>query len=244
MKNEDKYFNQKLEKIEKFQFNRDVALVFDDMVSRSVPFYNEIHTLILDLMDRAYRPETRIYDLGCSTGSTLALIDQHLKSQNKERGQLIGIDNSAAMLEVCQEKLQPLGVEDLELECLNIEDINFKDSGLIIMNYTLQFISPEKRLEILKKIYESLCPGGIFILSEKIDLEDKKLHQLATELYYDFKRRSGYSELEISQKREALEEVLRPLTPEQQMQQLKEAGFQHIDTLFRWYNFTCYVGLK
>lgn len=240
---EDKYFDTKLKNIEKFQFNRDVAEVFDDMVSRSVPFYNEIHSLLLDMIDRVYRGG-RIYDLGCSTGTTMALIHQHFKRANRPRGPLIGVDNSQAMLDVCQEKLSSLQVEDYELRCEGVQKTYFEDAGLVIMNYTLQFMGPDIRPQILSAIYQSLRPGSAFILSEKINLEDPKLHQLTTDLYYDFKRRKGYSELEISQKREALEKVLRPLTPEQQLTQLRDAGFQHVDTLFRWYNFTCYVGIK
>lgn len=240
---EDKYFDTKLKNIKKFQFNRDVAEVFDDMVSRSVPFYNEIHSLLLDMIDRVYQGG-KIYDLGCSTGTTLALIHQHLKSVDRQRGQMIGVDNSQAMLDVCQEKLDSLQVKDFELRCEGVQETSFEDAGLVIMNYTLQFIEPQVRPQILRSIYQSLRPGSAFILSEKINLEDHELHQLTTDLYYDFKRRKGYSELEISQKREALEEVLRPLTPAQQLTQLKEAGFEHVDTLFRWYNFTCYVGIK
>jgi tRNA (cmo5U34)-methyltransferase len=240
---EDKYFDTKLSNIDKFQFNRDVAEVFDDMVSRSVPFYNEIHSLLLDMIDRVYQGG-KIYDLGCSTGTTMGLVAEHLKKERKERGLIVGVDNSQAMIDVCQKKLNSLKIVDCELRCEGLEETKFEEAGLVIMNYTLQFIRPESRPQILKNIYQALRPGSAFILSEKINLEDKKLHQLTTELYYDFKRRRGYSELEISQKREALEEVLRPLTPTQQLAQLREAGFEHVDVLFRWYNFTCYVGIK
>lgn len=238
----DQVFRKKLEKVPKFQFNRDVAIAFDDMVSRSVPFYQEIHSILLDLIDREYKAETRIYDLGCSTGTTLLLIDKHLKKAKKNRGAMYGIDNSSAMLEFCAEKCRKL--ENLELLCQNIEETDIKKAGLIIMNYTLQFIPSRKRMPILKDIYQQLETGGIFILSEKIQCSNKKMHQLTTDLYYDFKRRRGYSELEISQKREALEKVLVPLTPEKQLEQLRSAGFKKVDILFRWYNFACYVGLK
>lgn len=239
----DKFFDTKLDRIEKFQFNRDVADVFDDMVSRSVPFYNEIHSLILDLIDRVYTGGC-IYDLGCSTGTTMALIHKHLHEQKRKRGQIIGVDNSRAMLEVAREKLSSLHVENYDLTCASLQNLEYEDAGLVVMNYTLQFIKPAERPQILRKIYQALRPGAAFVLSEKIDLPDSKLHQLTTNLYYDFKRRKGYSELEISQKREALEEVLRPLTPSDQIQQLQDSGFEHVDTLFRWYNFTCYVGIK
>lgn len=238
----DRVFQTKMEKIPKFQFNRQVALAFDDMVSRSVPFYEEIHSILLDLIDRQYKPETNIYDLGCSTGTTLKLIDQHLKKTQKVRGVMVGIDNSEAMIEYCSKKCSK--IKNIELHCQNIEQTDFEKAGLVIMNYTLQFIAQRQRLKILKNIYSQLTPGGVFVLSEKIQCANPTLHRLTTDLYYDFKRRRGYSELEISQKREALEKVLIPMTPEKQLTQLRAAGFKKVDVLFRWYNFACYVGIK
>lgn len=238
----DRVFQTKMEKIPKFQFNRQVALAFDDMVSRSVPFYEEIHSILLDIIDRQYQPETNIYDLGCSTGTTLKLIDQHLRKTKIVRAKMVGIDNSEDMLEFCKKKCQK--IKNFELKCQNIEQVQFEKAGLIIMNYTLQFIAPKQRLKILKNIFTQLESGGVFVLSEKIRCANPTLHRLTTDLYYDFKRRRGYSELEISQKREALEKVLIPMTPDKQLEQLRKAGFKKVDILFRWYNFACYVGIK
>ena len=117
-------------------------------------------------------------------------------------------------------------------------------ADLIIMNYTLQFISPEKRQDLLSKIFSSLKPGGTFILSEKINPEQECYFDLITDLYYDFKKRNGYSELEISQKREALENVMKPITPSVQIDLLKSSGFKNSEMIFRWYNFASYLCVK
>ena len=112
------------------------------------------------------------------------------------------------------------------------------------MNYTLQFLDPDKRQQVLVNIHNGLREGGVFMLSEKIRVDEEHIHKLLTELYYDFKRRGGYSELEIAQKREALENVLRPITPEQQLEALRDAGFTKVDMIFRWYNFASYIGIR
>ena len=112
------------------------------------------------------------------------------------------------------------------------------------MNYTLQFLDPKKRLQVLKTIYDGLRKDGVFMLSEKIRVDEGHVQDLLTELYYDFKRRNGYSELEIAQKREALENVLRPITPEKQLAALRDAGFKKVDMIFRWYNFASYIGIR
>ncbi|PIK16334.1 carboxy-S-adenosyl-L-methionine synthase CmoA [Halobacteriovorax sp. JY17] len=239
----DKFFAKEMGSIKSFEFNHDVAEVFDDMVSRSVPFYDEIHRIILDLVDRKYEGGA-IYDLGCSTATTISILDKHFKKRDIKTPDYIGIDNSAPMLEKASEKIKKNKVTNAELICNDIADVNFRKSGMIIMNYTLQFIKPTERPDLLKKIYKSLDKGGMFILSEKIKSSGHTVNDLLIELYYDFKRRNGYSELEISQKREALENVLIPITPEKQIELLKKAGFKKVEMIFRWYNFACYLGVK
>lgn len=239
----DEYFKQKQETIKSFEFNNKVAEVFDDMVSRSVPFYDEIHRIITDILDRTYHEEGLIYDLGCSTGTTISIMDKFLMTKGKQ-AKFIGIDNSSSMLEKCEEKIRKNNIRNAKLICDSIENVDLQQSKMIVMNYTLQFIEKEKRPKLLKKIQESLDKNGIFIFSEKIESNNIAINDLLTELYYDFKRRNGYSELEISQKREALENVLVPLTPEEQLIHLKDAGFKKVDVLFRWYNFACFIGIK
>jgi len=239
----DKVFDQHLRPGTAFEFNQEVADVFDDMVSRSVPFYDEIHRILLDIVDRACPRLDNIYDLGCSTGTTISIISKHVGARNLQPG-FIGVDNSEYMLEKCSKKIHSSGVSDCKLLCQNIEDTEITDANLVIMNYTLQFLDPEKRHQVLENIFNGLRTGGVFFLSEKIRVDDEHIHTLLTELYYDFKRRNGYSELEISQKREALENVLRPLTPEEQLLALREAGFTKVEMIFRWYNFASYIGIR
>ncbi len=240
----DQIFNSPIPVIKGFQFNDQVADVFDDMVSRSVPFYDEIHKIILDLAGRQELDGKTIYDIGCSTGTTISILDAFLKTKKESVANFVGIDNSAPMLKKCQQKMKKKKITNVELIEGDALMHNFKKSGMVIMNYTLQFIDPKLRPTLLSKIYRSLEKGGIFIYSEKIKSSNSAVNALLVDLYYDFKRRNGYSELEIAQKREALENVLIPLTPERQIELLKEAGFKRTEVLFRWYNFACFIGIK
>ena len=238
----DNIFKQK-RTIEPFSFNDEVADVFDNMVERSVPFYNEIHKIILDVLGKSFMPGDKIFDLGCSTGTTIKILHDFIKEKFPEKYfEIIGVDNSPSMLKNCQKKLNE--ISNFALKCEDLEKIELTPNGLVIMNYTLQFINPIKRPELLNKIYNSLRPGGVFILSEKVKAEDNFIDNLLIDLYYDFKRRNGYSELEIAQKREALENVLVPITPNNQIELLKMAGFSRVEVLFKWYNFACYLGVK
>jgi len=239
----DEVFKKHRDEISKFEFNDDVAQVFDDMVDRSIPNYHEIHKIIGDLCRRAF-VSGNIYDLGCSTGSTLQIIAQAFKKMDKPRPSMFGVDNSNAMIERARKKLDSFGLKDITLTTGDIEGYKMNDAGMIIMNYTLQFLEPSSRPEILKNIYDSLKPGGLFILAEKIVCHDDQIDKLLIDLYYDFKRRNGYTEMEISQKRDALENVLRPITPTAQIQMMNDAGFKKTEMIFRWYNFCCYLGIK
>lgn len=239
----DQFFKDKQENILPFEFNEDVALVFDDMVSRSVPFYNEIHSIILDILDRTYSGSGTIVDLGCSTATTICLMDKHLKTKGKKPN-FVGVDNSRPMVAKALDKIKESKVDSAHVECADIAEFKIPNSEIILMNYTLQFIPKEKRHDVLSSIFNALQSDGYFILAEKIVSDEDDINELMIDLYYDFKRRNGYSELEISQKREALENVLVPLTPKEQINNLRSAGFQKVEMLFRWYNFCCYLCKK
>jgi tRNA (cmo5U34)-methyltransferase len=240
----DEVFKEELGKISDFEFNEAVASVFDDMVSRSIPNYDEIHKIISDMCRRAYK-SGRVYDLGCSTGTTLRIIGETFRKMEKTIPEMVGIDNSAPMLEKAAVKLKSHGLDKyVTLEQKDLAEVELEESGMVIMNYTLQFLPKEQRAELLKKVYNSLSKDGVFILAEKVICHDEDIDKLIVDLYYDFKRRNGYSEMEISQKREALENVMRPITPSEQIDMLKEAGFIECEMIFRWYNFCCYLGIK
>lgn len=241
MSKRDEIFSNKLENITPFRFNDEVANAFDDMVERSIPNYNEIHKIIIDLVTRYYPGSGIVYDLGCSTGTTIQMLEKIFVEKNRFIS-FVGVDTSVPMLEKAKEKCEK--VREVTFLAEDMSEVELKDAKVVILNYTLQFFQQEGRVEFLKKIYKSLSQGGILILSEKIKSKGTLMQDCITDLYYDFKRRNGYSELEISQKREALENVLVPITPEEQVEMLKVAGFQESEMLFRWYNFESFLAIK
>lgn len=240
----DRVFAKRQKEIKKFQFNNIVAEVFDDMVTRSIPIYFEVHRLICDLLTHHLTSGGRVYDLGCSTGSTILNIHKWAQKNNIEDILLIGVDNSQAMIKQCTAKWESEKVLGAIALCQDLDQIKLEKCDIVIMNYTLQFISPQKRLKLVRKIHKALRPGGIFILSEKLKSNNEVVDKELIKLYYDFKRRNGYSELEISQKREALEKVLIPWTSEKQLKLLKTAGLIKSEMIFRWYNFGTFIGIK
>jgi len=233
----DEVFKRKIKK--QFEFDEDVASVFDDMLNRSVPFYKESLDLTTSFALKYAKENSCIYDLGCSTASTLINISK--KSDIKLK--LIGIDSSAAMLKRAEHKANAFAI-DLNLINDDIFNINFKSSSVIISNYTLQFIRPLQREKLIKKIYNSLDVGGVFIFSEKTISENKLLNKQFIDKYYEFKKIQGYSQFEISQKREALENVLIPYTYEENKKMILDAGFSHFDCIFKWINFATFIAIK
>lgn len=237
----DRYFAQVIGKIPPFSFNAEVAEVFDDMVTRSVPLYRENQQMMVELLSRTLGPDERVYDLGCSTGAALIQIGMALKPLNL---QLIGLDDSLPMVEKARTKLRAFGLTDAKIEHTDITQMEFESCGAVVMNYTLQFLPLQDRLPLLRKIYQALRPGGMLILAEKIQADTSELQELLTDIYYAFKSGNGYSELEISQKREALENVLIPLSPEMQRELLQAAGFTQTEMVLRWATFATFVALK
>ncbi|MFY9107684.1 carboxy-S-adenosyl-L-methionine synthase CmoA [Aliarcobacter cryaerophilus] len=233
----DKVFNKTISK--QFEFDEEVASVFDDMLERSVPFYKQMQKLSISFANNFLKENSKVYDLGCSTASTLI----ELSKATPYKLNLVGIDNSEAMLQRASKKAKAFGV-DIELLNSDIFDVELKNANLVLANYTLQFIRPINREKLVKKIYDSLEDGGIFIFSEKLVSQDSFLNKQFIDEYYSFKKTQGYSEFEISQKREALENVLIPYTEDENKKMIKDAGFKHCETLFKWLNFATFIAIK
>jgi tRNA (cmo5U34)-methyltransferase len=238
----DTLFATPLDKVSDFAFDEAVARVFPDMIRRSVPGYTTIIPMIGIITSRYAQNNTVCYDLGCSLGASTLAMRHGLKDKNSR---IIAIDNSQAMLERCRHYIELDNEKTpVELICADINDIDFKPSSVITLNFTLQFIAPEKRLPLLTKLYASLQPGGVLILSEKICFASVSKQTTLENLHWDFKRANGYSELEVSQKRSALEQVLLPDTIDKHTSRLSEAGFQEIFSWYQCFNFISLIALK
>lgn len=224
-----------------FTFSEAVASVFPDMISRSVPGYTTVISMTGVLAARHARPNSNIYDLGCSWGASLLSVAKEPACQNCE---LIGIDNSKAMLSAARSHLAQFPEGKLiTLEVGDIADVALENASVVIMNYTLQFVPIAQREAVLKRIRKALLPGDLMILSEKITLQDNELNRHLIELHHDFKRQQGYSDLEIAQKRDALENVLLPETREAHFDRLKRAGFSQCDVWFQCLNFASFIAI-
>jgi len=233
----DKVFTKPIKK--QFEFDEEVAAVFDDMLERSVPFYKESQKITKFFALKALREGGVLYDLGCSTASLLIDISKDLEFEAK----LVGVDNSEAMLERAKKKVDAYGAS-VELVMGDILQYAYDEADVFISNYTLQFIRPLVREELIKKIASSLREEGVFIFSEKVISHHPKLNKDLIECYYDFKKEQGYSEYEIMQKREALENVLVPYSEEENITMAKNAGFSHCEVIFRWANFATFIAIK
>ena len=226
----------------KFEFNEMVAEVFDDMLDRSVPFYKDVIAMSAEILGRSLQQGDVVYDLGCSTGTTLLHLARKLDTRNLK---FIGVDNSKAMLDKARRKAEMFPMA--ETIVFSEQDIilsDFAGAGAVILNYTLQFIKPAARQDFLKNIQSGLRDGGVLILSEKVVCRDELFNEQFLDSYHHYKKRSGYSELEIANKREALEDVLIPLTIQENLDLLLEAGFKRAATFFQWFNFVSIMACK
>lgn len=225
-----------------FRFDQKVAEVFDDMLQRSVPGYSEALALTARLLSRRLRAGDRICDLGCATGTAMLSLACHVPIPDLH---WIGVDNAPAMLDKARHKAALLGCGDrCEFVLKDILAWQAENVGACLLGYTLQFVEPGQREDFLHRVHAMLRPGGTLILQEKICFPNRGVQELFTECHHDFKRRQGYSELEISRKRDALESVLSPLGKEENLALLERAGFQERAVFFQWFNFCSIVALR
>jgi tRNA (cmo5U34)-methyltransferase len=228
-----------------FEFNAEVAEVFDDMLERSVPFYGEQQAMIRSMVDRMWIPGTKIYDLGCSTATTLIGLCRELPTSAR----LVGYDNSPAMLKRAMRKVETnhfqkrIALRHAELNG-RLADFPLQNAGVVTMCWTLMFIRPLRRDNVIRWIYDSLVDEGVLIVTEKILTNNGHMNRFFIDLYYEFKKQRGYSETEISHKREALENVLIPYRIEENLDLFRRNGFDIVETFFQWFNFAGFLCVK
>lgn len=238
----DKVFDEKIIKPSDFQFSATVANVFDDMVNRSVPFYGEIQRMVAELAATYAAAESNVYDLGCSTGTTMI----GMNTMIPEEINFIGVDDSPQMLDKCHIKLNEHGFKrkfDLVNNDLNT-GVVIENASVVVSCLTMQFVRPIHREKLVRSVFNGLNSGGAFILVEKILAEENCFNRDFIKYYYDMKRRNHYSEMEIAQKREALENVLIPYKLSENILLLRECGFSFTEVFFKWYNFAGFIGIK
>ncbi|WP_120511248.1 carboxy-S-adenosyl-L-methionine synthase CmoA [Photobacterium salinisoli] len=242
MAGHDNLFAAPIDKLGDFTFDERVAEVFPDMIQRSVPGYSNIISAIGMLAERFAMPDSTIYDLGCSLGAATLSMRRHIRQPGCK---IIGVDNSRAMVERCRLHIDAYRSDTpADIIEADIRDVDIHNASVVVLNFTLQFLAPEDRRQLLEKIYAGLRPGGILILSEKYVFENEQAHELLIDLHHDFKRANGYSELEISQKRSAIEHVMRPDSIPAHRERLSDIGFRSVEVWFQCFNFGSMFAIK
>lgn len=228
--------------VKDFAFDAQVVEVFPDMISRSVPGYNTIIDTIGRLSQRFVQKNTVVYDLGCSLGAATLAIRKGINSKDCK---IISVDNSPAMVERCKMHINAFkGKTPVEVIEGNIQDIKIENASMVVLNFTLQFIDKAERQALINDIAEGINTGGVLVISEKISHGNSVIDEHLINLHHDFKRANGYSELEVAQKRTALENVMRTDSIEQHIQRLTTAGFNHVSPWFQCFNFVSFIAIK
>lgn len=241
----DRIYATPQEQVADFVFNEAVVRVFPDMIKRSVPGYPTIVENLGVIASQFAQPYSALYDLGCSLGAVSQALRRHVQA---EGCRVIAVDNSSAMVERCREYLHAQDSMFQELLPVQVVEadicqLDFQPASVVALNFTLQFIPREQRLELLTRIRQALLPGGALILSEKLRFTDDQEQALLTDLHIAFKRANGYSELEIAQKRSAIENVMKPDSLEEHRARLNEAGFTKVVPWFQCLNFASLIAL-
>lgn len=238
----DKIYSRKKVQYSDFNFGKKTAAVFDDMLDRSVPFYREIQRMIGEIANEFARNNTNVYDLGCSTGTTMLTLARGVKKNIR----LVGVDYSEAMLDKCRDNFKKFKIKKkYTLECRDLNNnYAIKNASVVVLNLTLQFIRPVQRDILIQHIYQGMVKNGCLIIVEKVLGNDSIFNRVFIKFYYEMKKRNGYTQLEIAQKREELENVLIPYRMTENEHLLQRNGFRYMDIFYKWYNFYGMVAIK
>ncbi|MFT7235397.1 MAG: tRNA (cmo5U34)-methyltransferase [Methylophagaceae bacterium] len=246
VKQADEIYATALDEIIDFKFDERVVSVFPDMIQRSVPGYSTLISSIGVMAGRYAQANSQCYDLGCSLGAVSLSMRQRIKQPGCD---IIAVDNSPEMIErgrtlLASDSSTSASTISVDLRCVDIDKTEIENASVVVMNFTLQFIDLDRRLALIERIYEGLLPGGILLLSEKLAFNDDAQSNFLIDAHHDFKRANGYSDLEISQKRTALENVLVPESLAVHQQRLSDAGFKFCSIWFQCFNFASMIAIK
>jgi len=239
----DTLYSTPWEQLGQFRFDDAVAQVFPDMIRRSVPGYGHVVGLSGLIAKRFAKPHTRLYDIGCSLGATTL----SLATQVTQPGCRIGaLDPSRAMLTAAQRMADHAPDAHIPIDWIesDAQTHDYAPCSVVTMNFTLQFIPVAERLPLLTRLADALVPGGCLILAEKTGVDDPDSQTLLTDIHHDFKRANGYSDLEIAQKRAAIEDFLIPETAAVHVARLRDAGFRQVSGFFHCLNFRAWIALR
>ena len=237
----DRIYSAPLNRIGEFEFDDSVADVFPDMIRRSVPGYSSMLSMIAQCAERFVTPNSSVYDLGCSLGAGTLLIRENVTCPC----QIHAVDSSDAMISRLNSILQNQPhANSVQTHLADVRDVAVNNASLVVLNLTLQFLSVENRTPLLQSVANGMQPGGALLLSEKICFDDESQQTLMTDLHHDFKRAHGYSDLEISQKRTAIENRLVPETMEGHVERLKSVGFSTVAPWFQCFNFASILAVR
>ncbi len=238
----DQLYATALNEIVDFRFDESVVEVFPDMINRSVPGYSTVINLVGVLAAQYAQPGSHLYDLGCSLGAVTMSMRQRLL---KPDCTIIAVDNSQAMLQRCRQYVkEDDGNVPVKFVCADLQEVPITGASVVVLNLTLQFVDPAQRKAVLENIYVGMLPGSVLVLSEKLAFADEQAGVFFTEMHHAFKKANGYSDLEVSQKRAALENVLIPETRETHEARLREVGFSAVRQWFQCLNFVSFIAVK
>lgn len=239
---QDRIYSVPLHHVGDFEFDDAVADVFPDMIRRSVPGYASMLSMIAQTAERYSQPATSLYDLGCSLGAGTVLLQQYAAADCR----VIAVDSSAAMISKLNARLEEDNAAGATVTTVqaDIREVPIENASVVVLNLTLQFLPPEERTTLIQKVAAGMQPGGALLLSEKICFEDAAQQQLMTDLHHDYKRAHGYSDLEIAQKRTAIENRLIPETLATHVERLTNAGFRSVAPWFQCFNFSSILAVK
>lgn len=223
----------------RWQFDGDVTDVFDDMLARSIPHESVMRELVNEVACRFVQPGTVVADLGCSRGAALGALVERFGDGNR----FFACDVSEPMLEAARARFGS-SVQVVYHDLRSVEPLPFVGASVVLAVLTLQFTPIEQRFRILRRIHDSLAPGGALMLVEKVLGSSAESDELLVNAYYDMKRRNGYTDEQIDRKRLSLEGVLVPVTAEWNEAMLGRVGFRPVECFWRSINFAGWFAVK
>jgi tRNA (cmo5U34)-methyltransferase len=216
---------------------------FDAHIAREIRGYETLFSIASGLADTVIATGTNVYDLGCSTGRFLVSLAKRIADETdtfrRRYVQFIGIEPNDNFAD--RHRDAPDSVTFIRKRVT--PSTQFENASLISAIFTLQFIPIHERQPVVRNIYEGLNPGGVFLLAEKVYSSDPEIDRLINNSHLDFKREITDA-AQILENDVRLRSIMRPLTLQENVSLLGNAGFNRCECFWRVNNFVALIAIK
>ena len=198
---------------------------YDEKIKKTLPYYEEFYRQVIDVVKAKFDRPVKWLDVGCGTGK---MAEEGWKAVKIDR--LLCCDHSPEMVRTSGERFQNKNVEFLTVSLLDMDIEETFDVVTAIQ--VLHYFKGEERMKAVRKCFEALNAGGIFLTFENFAPYSEAGKKLFLKRWKAYQMQQGRSKEECEKHLQRYGKEYYPVTISEQMDSLKQCGFKDCEIIW------------